>query len=74
MRNPRTRSEWQEAVDAAEAMLLVHGAQRYGLITGGPNVNADRCVAVLERARQHGIVPRAEKVEEILEGLAAGLA
>jgi hypothetical protein len=65
-RNPRTPAEWQEAVDGAEACLLLDSARQYGLIEGGPGVNVDRCVGILEHGRARGIVPTTEGVERMI--------
>ena len=66
-RNPRTPAEWQEAVDGAHACLLLDAARQYGLIEGGPGVNADRCSGILEHGRARGIVPTPEGVDRYLE-------
>lgn len=59
-RDPRTPREWQEAADAAWAMLVLDSCRQYGLVEGGPEINFDRCVAILERAKAKGIEPREE--------------
>jgi len=66
MKNPQNPEEWQEAVDAAEAMLLLDSARQYGLITGGPGVHVDRCLEVLAAGRDRGIVPRPDAIERVL--------
>jgi hypothetical protein len=55
-RNPRSRAEWQEAVNAAEFCLMVDSCEQYGLITG-PKINAERCQEILERGKTLGILP-----------------
>jgi len=57
-RDPRNDEEWQEAADAAEASLVLVSARQYGLVSGGPQVNAGRCAGILKRARERGIEPR----------------
>ena len=69
-RQPRTTAEWHEAVDLAEVHLLIHSARCYGLITGGPEVNVDRCQKILKKGRQLGIIPAADCVEKIVPVLA----
>jgi hypothetical protein len=56
-RNPRTRSEWQNAVNWAELYLLVDSAKQYGLVTGGPEINTGRCDEILKRGRRRGFIP-----------------
>jgi len=58
MQDPKTPEEWQEAADAAHFLLLVDSARQYGLITGGPEANVDRCISILEQAKAQGITPR----------------
>ena len=40
--SPRTPSEWQAAVDAAEAGLALESARLNGLVLGGPRVDGAR--------------------------------
>ena len=40
---PETLDEWQAAVDAAEALLVLDSMKQYGLIEGGPDTDLDRC-------------------------------
>jgi hypothetical protein len=48
MKQPHTIDEWQTAVDAALDALALHAAQAYGLVSGGPVVNVERCRQVLK--------------------------
>jgi hypothetical protein len=57
MKDPETPAEWQDAVNAAEAALLLDSARLYGLVTGGPHVNVARCEVILARGKQRGVVP-----------------
>lgn len=68
-RDPRTPREWQEAADLAWTLLMVDSAKQYGLITGGPAVNLDRCETILHRASRRGIKPHFN--EEIIRELCA---
>ena len=43
MKTPKKPGEWQEAMDAAHGALALEAARYYGLVTGGPVVNAERC-------------------------------
>ena len=56
-RDPQTPEEWQEAVNAAEFLLLIDSARQYGLIEGGPKVNGRRADAILDRGRRLGYLP-----------------
>ncbi len=55
IRDPRTPDEWRMAAAWAEVLLEVDSARHYGLVTGGPPINVDRCVAVCARAKARGI-------------------
>ena len=57
MTDPRTPTEWQQAVNLAEAYLLLDSARQYGLVTGGPVVDVDRYVAILGNGKRQRIVP-----------------
>jgi hypothetical protein len=63
-RVPSTPAEWQDAVDAANALLLIDAAKAYGLVTGGPDVNIERCEDILARGLSRGIRPRHGSAEE----------
>ena len=55
---PGTRQEWQDLVNAAEFLLLVDSARQYGLVTGGPEADVERCILILEEGRRRGVTPR----------------
>ena len=57
MKNPQTEAEWQEAANLAKFLQLVDSARAYGLIEGGPQVNAERCEEILRRASSKGVHP-----------------
>ena len=57
MRNPSNAAEWQEAVDAADFVLVLDNLKQYGLITGGPQGNIARCETILEEGRKRGYFP-----------------
>lgn len=63
MRLPRTKAEWQEAVDGAEGALALDDCRMYGLVTGGPVVNRDRCTSILAMGAKKGFRPREGAVE-----------
>lgn len=57
--DPETPDEWQQAVDAADFLLLLDSAAQYGLVAidGGGSVDVDRCRDLLHRAAGSGIYP-----------------
>jgi DNA helicase HerA-like ATPase len=65
MRTPKTKDEWQEAVDLAEGCLALDAARQYGLIVGGPIVDFDRCCNILKRGRLRGIDPSEDAIERV---------
>lgn len=68
--DPRTPEEWQNAVDAADALLKLDAARMYGLVRGGPEVDADRCWDLVHRAREeHGIEPSEDAIERFVAEL-----
>jgi len=71
MRDPCTPAEWQLAVDAAEACLLLDSARLYGLVTGGPGVDVGRCEEMLAEGRRRQIVPTREGVDQQIAALIA---
>jgi hypothetical protein len=64
--DPRSPAEWQEAVDTAEALLLIESARMYGLIFGGPYVNVARCEELLRKARTLKILPRPDAAKRFI--------
>ena len=57
---PDSPIEWQEAVNCAHFLLLLDAARGYGLMTGGPEVNAARCTEIVKRGRRIGYKPTAK--------------
>lgn len=53
-RDPKTPDEWQVAVDGATFLLLLDAMRQYGLVTGGPHINAERCADILARGKDLG--------------------
>lgn len=66
MREPETREEWQDAVDAAKGCLALESARLYGLVTGGPDVNGERCLAIIERGAAIGVTPADDVVDRFI--------
>jgi hypothetical protein len=71
-RNPRTPAEWQEAVDAAEGAIALDSARKYGLVTGGPEVNVERAADLLAKGRARGIRPRPDAIERFIAATMKG--
>lgn len=55
--DPNTPTGRQEAVNLAEMYLRLESARMYGLVSGGPKVNVERCEDILGRGRKLGYVP-----------------
>ena len=70
-KDPKTVAEWQEALDQAEMLLRLDACRCYGLITGGPTVNVDRCVEILRRGKSKGYLPTEAGVRDQLDKLLA---
>lgn len=67
---PATRLEWQQAADAAYAMIALDSARLYGLVTGGPEVDVERCEQIIERAwSEHRIRPAPDATERLVAEL-----
>jgi hypothetical protein len=64
--SPKTPAEWQASVDAALALLQLDSARQYGLITGRPTVNVDRCLEILELGRARGFEPASDVAERLM--------
>lgn len=71
MRDPKTREEWQNAVDAADGALTLESARLYGLVTGGPEVNTARCEEILAAGKLRGVTPSADATERFMASLLA---
>jgi hypothetical protein len=64
---PCTDGEWQDAVDAAHALLRLVSADRdYGLITGAPEVDERRCLLILRIGAARGIHPSSDALERMI--------
>lgn len=55
--DPETPGEWQEAVNMAKFLLALDDCRMYGLIEGGPEINRDRAIDLLERGKKLGYDP-----------------
>lgn len=70
--NPKTYEEWQDAVDAAHGALALDSARQYGLVAGGPNVDADRCLEILREGECRGIQSSPDAIERFTASLTQG--
>jgi DNA-binding XRE family transcriptional regulator len=60
MQQPHTPEQWQEAVDAADYLLILESAIQYGLLTliADPDaINVERCRTLLLCGAQRGVYP-----------------
>ena len=57
-RGRRSHRLWQDLVDSAHALLTIDSCRQYGLVTGGPECDVERCRKVLEEGRAGGFSPR----------------
>lgn len=71
MREPLTRGEWRDAVDAAAAALCLDAARSYGLVVGGPAVDVDRCSEILAGGESRGIAPSDDAVDRFVSAWSA---
>jgi hypothetical protein len=69
MQDPQTQAEWQEAVNLADLWLTFEAARNYGLIKGGPEIDVERCVAILCRGEDQGILPQPDQLDELIREL-----
>ena len=68
--DPKTPQQWQCAVDAAQGLLYLDSARKYGLVTGGPaNINIERCEEILRRGAEMGIWPAPDAPERLAREL-----
>jgi hypothetical protein len=61
--DPETPDEWRDAVEWAEVMLLLDSARGYGVVTGGPAVDVERCLELQARGRALGHAPTTRGTE-----------
>jgi len=69
VREPSSRGEWRLAVDCCHVLLLVDSARQYGLITGGPVANVERCEDILRRGKALGYEPSEPGISFAIKGL-----
>lgn len=62
-RGRRSRHQWQELVDIAHALLAIDASRQFGLITGGPVCNNERCEQMLRDGAARGFRPSPDAIE-----------
>jgi len=67
IREPHTGKELQIVAAGCEALLQLDSARLYGLVTGGPIVNVDRCEQLIARAKREGCSPSEAQVDAVLQ-------
>jgi hypothetical protein len=67
--DPETPEEWRDAVEWAEVMLLLDSARKYGMVTGGPEVDVARCLELQARGQALGHVPTTPGTEARIQTL-----
>lgn len=70
--DPRTLGEWQDAVDCSHAALSLESARFYGLVTGGPEINSERCESIIRRGKVRGITPRPDAIVRFIAAYCEG--
>jgi hypothetical protein len=70
VKNPKKPGEWREAVDAAHGALTLESARQFGLVTGGPEVDVERCEEILHRGAALGYLPGPDAIENFIHALA----
>jgi hypothetical protein len=66
MQDPQNNAEWQEAVGLASALLHLDSARQYGLVTGGPEINVERCTRIVAAGALRGVTPLPDHVERFV--------
>ncbi len=59
-RDPITSTEWQEAVNMAEFLLLLESAKMYGLIEFDTPIDRKRCCKIIALGAGLGYTPASE--------------
>jgi hypothetical protein len=72
MKDPVTPYEWQLAIDMAHGALSLDSARLYGLVTGGPVVNVERCQEILVKGKAAGYCPSRDSVEKFVAACQCG--
>lgn len=65
MDDPQTPDECQQAVDLADVLLMIDSARHYGLVTGGSDVDQERCAEILRAGQARGYKPRPDALKRL---------
>jgi hypothetical protein len=69
---PSTDVEWQEAVDAAYAAVLIDAAVSLGLLEAGPRIDLSRCLQLIRRGKGLGFSPQRAAVVRVIAVMVSG--
>ena len=72
--DPETPDQWRHVATMAAALLRIDACRQYGLITGGPIVNVNRCEALIAGARKRGIRITADAIDAAVLAIVRELA
>lgn len=72
MTTPTTPYEWQNAMDLAHGALVLESVRQYGLVTGGPAVNVERCQEIYHQAKDRGHRPSANSIDMFVAACQSG--
>jgi hypothetical protein len=70
MARPVTDRQWQDAVDAAHAIMTMEVGRIYELLHDMPAIDFEECFRILEEGRERGITPTND-VDELHNAAAA---
>jgi hypothetical protein len=65
-RDPETPDEWLALMALSTVLLAIDSCRQYGLVTGGPAIDARRCDELLSRGAALGYQPSREQVDEAM--------
>lgn len=57
-RRPKSRSEWQAAIDVANLLMLIDHGRTWGLIDDAGKINLQLCEDFLARGNELSLQPR----------------
>lgn len=61
---PVTTAQWQDAVNAAEILLLIETGRLFGLIASGNEIDVQACLGIIEDGRkQEGVTPQIQSMQ-----------
>lgn len=60
-----TDDELRDAAVQASALILIQSAKDYGFVTGGPEIDVDRCEEAIAAARERGLIWNSAETEAV---------